>query len=281
MIKTDDQILLNLPEQVDKNTKDIAGLKNAFVQKSIEDPTLSERVSKLESETTSHSSAINSNTNKIGILTTNTNSIKEDLEDTKSKVATKIIYNEGLKLVDKNGSELSQETPIKLGNGVKYDSESNSIIATNLLDDIVDSQGRKRYLKLNAEVDANGFLPNCDVSYNVAYLNGYELNMTTFFKTNSSISEGFESWFIGIVGMPNWVYNKLITNYIPSKPSGNTRTSVGSFPIISCDDCIQVGYVYIFKALGENNISSYATITKAIPSGTMCRFFATFVIDND
>lgn len=281
MIKTDDQILLNLPEQVDKNTKDIAGLKNAFVQKSIEDPTLSERVSKLESETTSHSSAINSNTNKIGILTTNTNSIKEDLEDTKSKVATKIIYNEGLKLVDKNGSELSQETPIKLGNGVKYDSESNSIIATNLLDDIVDSQGRKRYLKLNARIDYNGVLATCDVSYNVAYLNGYELNITTFFKTTSSLSEALEGWFMEVIGMPNWVYKKLITNYIPSKPSGNTRTCVGSFPIISCGDCTQVGYAYVFKALGENNISSYATITKDIPSETMCRFSASFTIDND
>lgn len=281
MIKTDDQILLNLPEQVDKNTKDIAGLKNAFVQKSIEDPTLSERVSKLESETTSHSSAINSNTNKIGILTTNTNSIKEDLEDTKSKVATKIIYNEGLKLVDKNGSELSQETPIKLGNGVKYDSESNSIIATNLLDDIVDSQGRKRYLKLNTSVSYHGILYTSDVFYNVAYLNGYELNITTFFKTKSSLSEALEDWFTNVNDIPNWVYNKLITNYIPSKPSGNPRTCVGSFPIISCDDCTQVGYIYVLKGFGENKISLYATITKDIPSETMCRFAASFTIDND
>lgn len=73
-------------------------------------------------------SRITSNENKIGVAESDiSNIINTELP----KVATDIAYDDGFVLQDKNGNDLTFKTPIKLGDNLTYDSDTNKINATS------------------------------------------------------------------------------------------------------------------------------------------------------
>lgn len=123
-------------------------------------------------------SRITSNENKIGVAESDiSNIINTELP----KVATDIAYNDGFVLQDKNGNDLTFKTPIKLGDNLTYDSETNKINATS------SGGGGKLYLH-HITLKNDNDNPNYTIVNNLGSLKDLYLSFDVINNSTSNVS---------------------------------------------------------------------------------------------
>lgn len=158
----------SLNERITANETNIISNENAI-------NALDTRVGNVETKATTNANNIDTLTNRVSVAESDiSNIINTELP----KVATDIAYNDGFVLQDKNGNDLTFKTPIKLGDNLTYDSETNKINAT--------SSG-KLYLH-HITLENNSDNPNYAVINSLGALEDLHISFDVINNSSSNVS---------------------------------------------------------------------------------------------